>query len=52
MHAVDYVILLLIALVIAAAVRNIVKARKRGGMCSCCDKAGTCMKKEQSGGER
>ena len=52
MHAIDFVILFLILLVIAAAVRNIVRSRKKGGMCSCCDQAGTCIKNREAGKKR
>ena len=56
MNAVDILLIILIAAVLAVAVFVMVKSRRKGGMCSCCDQAGTCMKNKMktdcSGKER
>ena len=45
MNALDIILVILLVLIVAAAVIRIKKARDKGGMCSCCDQAGTCGKK-------
>ena len=44
MNFLDIILIALLVLIVALAVVRIHKARKKGGMCSCCDQAGTCMK--------
>ena len=45
MNALDIALIVLLVLAVAGAVLKIRKARKKGGMCSCCDHAGTCSKR-------
>ena len=42
MNVVDILLILLLAAVAALAVFNIARARKKGGMCSCCDQSCSC----------
>ena len=44
MNVLDILLIALLVLIVALAVIRIKKAREKGGMCSCCDQAGTCMK--------
>ena len=48
MNVVDILLILLIAAVMALAVYHIAKTRKKCGMCSGCDQAGNCRKKNGS----
>ena len=48
----DFIVILLVLLVIGAAVRYIVKEKKKGSACIGCSCAGTCGKKHCSGNNK